>query len=389
LAGFNVWQAIHCGQALGCVDEYWAQFWVISYTDGYERRALLGQTIKYFFESKINYATLNYLATFNALAILLFIYFSYFNNFTKSKYWILPLLIILSGPTTTVLFEVLGDPLHISFLIVLLYSMVAYSSRKTFSLISGLISSVLVVLIHEASILLFLPSIYLIYCITQDTRFDFWKVLFAIVLLSTCFSLAFNNQLATQHTLGIISRDGSTIYPRNDALLSFTSLLKHEFYSYFGSINDFAIFLIKIIRVSLWPIGAILILINILGDKELLKIFLVLLIASLPLYIVAHDWGRFEIYTLLISIYISGLWSTKENRDTLKLNRQIDRVTNLLNNNLRVNKVSILYLSLFPLIYISYPYYRISGLELLNTIYLLLALAMASVMFFTNFIDEK
>jgi hypothetical protein len=32
---FNIIRAIHCGQNTGCVDPYWANFWLISYSDGY------------------------------------------------------------------------------------------------------------------------------------------------------------------------------------------------------------------------------------------------------------------------------------------------------------------------------------------------------------------
>lgn len=382
LACFNIRQAIHCGQNLGCIDGYWAQFWITSYTGGYQRRALLGQVVEYFFAGRIHYSTINILALINVLSMLLCVYIAYFKKYRASGYWFLPFLIVLSGPSTTVLFEVMGDSLHVSFLIVFLYAILAKRFNRVSALVSGLVSALLVVLIHEASIFLFLPAIYFIYCSTQEADFDFRKVFAVIFLLAAGYSLIFNNPPEImRHVVGIISKDSSVFYPANDALLSFTSLIGHEADSYFGSVKNFAVFLVKIFRVSIWPIAAIFIFVNIFRDNNLFGIFLTLLILSLPLYIVAHDWGRFEIYTFLNSIYLSGILSADGKKMCLSFNKPIARVTEIFNNFSSMVGIKPWCFGFFPMVYISHEAYRASGLNPVNTVYLLFGLAFSGMLF--------
>jgi hypothetical protein len=78
---FNVRRANHCGQNGGCIDAYWANFWLISYADGYERRALVGQVMRMLFGESMSYIILNVIAMAFVLFILSLVYYIFFPRF--------------------------------------------------------------------------------------------------------------------------------------------------------------------------------------------------------------------------------------------------------------------------------------------------------------------
>ena len=73
LAIFNVSQVLYCQQKLGCINEYWAQFWLTSFDDGYTRRAFLGQLMRKVFGLEIPYQYINILGFLTAGLILMFV----------------------------------------------------------------------------------------------------------------------------------------------------------------------------------------------------------------------------------------------------------------------------------------------------------------------------
>lgn len=70
LAVFNISQVLYCQQKLGCINEYWAQFWLTSFDDGYSRRALLGQLMRQLIGLEIPYQYINILGFLSAALIL-------------------------------------------------------------------------------------------------------------------------------------------------------------------------------------------------------------------------------------------------------------------------------------------------------------------------------
>jgi len=370
----NVKKTIHCGQLSGCVDTYWATFWLISYSDGYDRRALLGQIVEYLFGNSINHVSLNILAFSASLGILFLVYLKYF-SFHLRKSDLIPFLIILSGPTSTVFFEVLGDPLHFSFLLVLIYSFIASRVSNKVNVLFASLTAFTSILIHEASIFIILPAICVIYCITSRRQINYFVVSFLTIIFGIAFALIFNTQTPTGSGISLILKDSSVIHASTEALPSFTALLKDEITSYFGSLTNIVNLTFKILGVSVWPLLVIIVLLKFYKDMSLVKTFIPLLLLSSPLYAIAHDWGRFVIYTLLLSMYLSAVAQSMKYRvNTVKIVYPI-KLIRYLRTRLRIGSA----LFLFPLLFFAHPGYRINGLVLQNTIYVLASLALIFV----------
>jgi hypothetical protein len=374
LFAFNVTKALHCGQITGCVDMYWANYWLISYTDGFDRRALLGQVVRTLFRDPIQYVALNALAVAIAAIILCWIYWAYFSRqFGGGR--LVPFLIILSGPTSTIFFEVLGDPLHLSFLAVLCYSAVARAVPTVPNAILALLAACVVVLIHEASIFIFLPAIYLIFCITTGREASFVVAAVATVTLAIGIALALNAQMPTGRGLGLVVANGTIAHASVQVLPSFVVLLADELESHFGSLDALQNFACKVLGVSVWPLLALEVLERFHRNELVPKVFRSLLLLSLPLYVIAHDWGRFTIYTLMLSLLVSAVASGKESPGVSgKFLVRVDLPDPLKRKVFGQNLVL-----LFPLFYFAHPDYRLDGLTRDNLIYALAGLALVAL----------
>ena len=378
LAFYNSSLSIHCGQNLGCIDPYWAQFWTISYLDGYERRFLLGVIINLIYGNTVSYTSLNMLAFIISISTLSLIYFYYFKKYILNRLWIFCLLILLTGHTTTLFFEVLGDPLKVCFLIFLLYLFISKNLNKYYSLILGIFLFVVTMFIHEASIFLFYPALYLIFHFSFKIIPNFKYLILSIIIIAPLYAILFNDQIVVNHTLGILTSDGTIFVADKLALPSFAELLNQELKYYFSSLFGIILFLFKILRATFWPIFIVYLFTNLLEDKNLFKVFICLLSLSSPLYIIAHDWGRFEIYTLLLSLCLSRLQGNQNIGFSFNFLTKIE-------NALSCFPIQPFYLLGFlPFLYIATPIYRISGLSIINTVYFII-----SILFFFTLIFNK
>jgi hypothetical protein len=117
--------------------------------------------------------------------------------------------------------------------------------------------------------------------------------------------------------------------------------------------------------VTFWPILFLSVAYIFLKDRKSLKIFIILLLISLPLYVIAHDWGRFAIYSFFLSLICSFFYQEK----VINFGK-LDQGMDLLQSKLKLQYPVV---ALFPLLYISYDSYRIHGLSMANTIYIFMA----------------
>ena len=71
------------------------------------------------------------------------------------------------------------------------------------------------------------------------------------------------------------------------------------------------LFLIKPIRTLWIPVCSFFVISRATGDRIFntcfLRTWLFLMLCSFPLYIIAHDWGRFAVYTFWIAFYSSSI----------------------------------------------------------------------------------
>jgi hypothetical protein len=365
LAVFNISQVLYCQQQLGCINEYWAQFWLTSFDDGYSRRAFLGQLMRQMIGLEIPFLYINFLGFFTATFILGFVLNWYFRQYLI-KNWTIPCAMLMSGPSATLLFEVLIDPLQICFIILLPFLFIQrYSS---IALMYGLIASVIMIAIHEASIFIFVPAIFLIYIFANKKQLKIKNIFLYTACIALLYAIALNSQIVDVHTMAIVAKDGSLFTLYKSSLPSFSSLLQEEMLFYFGSFKGVIYFFLKILRVTFWPLLFLCVVFVFLKDRKSLRIFLILLLVSSPLYLIAHDWGRFAIYSFLLSLICSFFYGGE--------GINLGKLDNVIDFYLEKFQTQYSFVALFPLLYISYDSYRIHGLSLANTIYILMAISL-------------
>ena len=364
LAIFNISQVLYCQQKLGCINEYWAQFWLTSFDDGYSRRAFLGQLMRQLIGVEIPYQYINVLGFLSAALILGFLLVWYFRQYLKER-WVIPCAMLMSGPSATLLFEVLADPLQICFIVLLPFLFI--QRYRFIALAYGLFAGVIMIAIHEASIFIFIPAIFLIYQLSNNQQLNIKNIIFFVAIIALLYAVALDSQIVDAHSMSILAKDGSVFTLYQSSLPSFGTLLRDEILFYFGSVKGIIYFLLKILRVTFWPILFLFVAYIFLKDRKSLKIFIILLLISSPLYVIAHDWGRFVIYSFILSLICSFFYLGKE----ISFGRLDEKIDVL------VRKLKLQYpvVALFPLLYISYDSYRIHGLSMANTIYIFMATA--------------
>lgn len=198
-------------------------------------------------------------------------------------------------------------------------------------------------------------------------QFKILNIIFYVAGIALLYAVGLDRQIVDIHSMSIIDKDGSAFTLYKSSLPSFGALLQEELLFYFGSLKGIIYFLSKILRVIFWPILFLCVALVFLKDKKSLRIFLILLFISSPLYLIAHDWGRFAIYSFLLALITSSFYNEKG----INLGR-LDKVIDDLGEKF---KPQFSVVALFPLLYISYDSYRIHGLSLANTIYIVTAIA--------------
>jgi hypothetical protein len=302
LAIFNISQVLYCQQKLGCINEYWAQFWLTSFDDGYSRRALLGQLMRWLIGVEIPYQYINILGFLAAVLILGFLLVWYFRQYLKER-WVIPCAMLMSGPSATLLFEVLADPLQLCFIVLLPFLFI--QKYRFIALAYGLVAGVVMIAIHEASIFIFIPAVFLIYQLSNSRGLKIKNIIFYVVIIASLYMFVLDSQIVDAHSMSILAKDGSVFTLYQSSLPSFGTLLQEELLFYFGSLKGIIYFLLKILRVTFWPILFLSVAYVFLKDRKSLKIFIILLLISSPLYVIAHDWGRFAIYSFFLSLICS------------------------------------------------------------------------------------
>lgn len=209
--------------------------------------------------------------------------------------------------------------------------------------------------------------LFLIYQSYDGHQLKIKKVIFYVAIIALLYAVALDSQMVDAHSMSILAKDGSVFTLYQSSLPSFLTLLQQEILFYFGSVKGVVYFFLKIFRVTFWPILFLSVSFVFLKDRRSLKIFIILLLISSPLYVIAHDWGRFAMYTFFLAL-ICSFFSQGEDINFGRLEQRID---------LLISKLKLQYsvVALFPLLYISYDSYRIHGLSMANTIYIFMATA--------------
>lgn len=322
---YSFWLSNHCRfkNPTICVDGYWLDHWLVNYSQGLTRRGLLGEIIKQLLGSELNIVVINLLCFVTILIIFLVIFSNLYQriNSNHGKVGIFFVVAVLAAtPLTSVFFETLGDPLHLillSYLIIIpiIISMESRLWRIFLTFVTVFISA----LIHEASLFLFMPA-YLL-AMQKDSSILRYKKSFTIfllflipvvVILLTSSSMSDTKFQLLRESIRAVNPITGKIYQPDIVLKqSFLELLKLEAELYFSSYKSTFFFVVKPITTLWVPLCSFFVISRATKDRifntYFLKTWLFLMLCSFPLYVIAHDWGRFAIYSFWIAFYFASI----------------------------------------------------------------------------------
>ena len=322
----------HCSlRAAQCIGGYWLDHWLIGYDLGFSRRGLLGWAHKLLVGESLNIQALHLFSYFLIALVFFFVYKSLREmvGVTTSKKLIA---LMFALPILSVFFETLSDPIH---LCIGVYGVscifIAKSRIKWINAIVAISTVILTSLVHEASLFLIAPSFVML---ATSGRHGIPRVKLAFIATFVIYfaSLVIYFLLMPKDSFegGEALKSGAVraynIFTGNVYTYSgsqsatFMDLLRGEYNLYFGSLKSFVRFILKPIGTGLVPISFLLLVSCLTKARQtaaiLWRIWIFIGLSSFPLYVIAHDWGRFAIYNLIVlfistlSLNISSIFST-------------------------------------------------------------------------------
>lgn len=307
-------------------DAYWALHWSRDYSSGFVRRGLLGEVLRTLGIDSTDYLFITFLAWFISLALALLLIEAAFRlsrGLDKLEAYLLLLVLTMSPATVGLIAETTGDPLQLLLGAYLGLHWLMYVARPAgpwwtgglfglFGLIAGLI--------HEASIFLLFPAALITAFVLVRTTAA--RIAAGAYLLGSAIAVG-GVILVTQQATGPIP--GGYIHvgaarmamPHN-SFPSFTELLAVEnAYNFGRGLVGYAVFAKRLIGSLLVPfflaclVGAVSFgaeNYNPTDRKRVWATFAIPILLSAPLYLIAHDWGRFAGLALMESLILLGLW---------------------------------------------------------------------------------
>jgi len=304
----------HRWSSSGAVETYWARFWMLGYSDGASRRALLGQLVRWTVGAEVSWLTLSAVGiavTGGVLGLVAVPYARLHTPYGVRATWrqqtafesVAAIALVFSGAAAVVPLQLIGDPLQVALLLALGYGIAAPKLGARWRAPVAIAVGAVAVLVHEASAFLVVPFLYATAC-NQLRGVSAGKVV-ALVTLAAAAPIGLSH-LLVQHTLGhgtsLRLMDGSLFTVTENPLPSLGTLWHEEVVARFGSIRGIAKTASFVPRIGLPIIAAVVALTGLCRDVTLPRRFTYLMVCSLPLYVIAHDWGRFATYSLLLAI---------------------------------------------------------------------------------------
>ena len=307
-----------------CVDPYWMDHYLHDYAQGFARRGLTGEIARRVLGAPLSIVGLNVASFLAVLGTLWLLGAALWPHLSRPAR-VVVLAILATSPVASLFFETLGDPLQGLILIHLLAFPWVLRMRRIPArvvLMAGLI--LFGALIHEASLFLISPALVLAITGLPARGRDGWRILLmlAVVPLMVTAGLvallpdAGRVQADASAPAAVNELTGSSYVYAGSLASSYAKLLTGEKERYFGSVRNVIKASLKPIQVSWVPCWAFMLISGCAQARRfrtaLLKSWGLLMAASLPLYVIGHDWGRFTIYTLVLSVYTACLLTSGE-----------------------------------------------------------------------------
>ena len=292
------------------IDPYWIGFYVTSYGDHYRRRALIGTLCRLVAPHGISVLAINIVAIV-VLCSLIFLLIKAWQHLELDNTFRgrLFTFAFFAAPFIGLLWEVLGDTLQIAFL---LFSAVLLLARdrienRAILVALGAVLICLAFFIHEASIFFLAPVLpFFLQRKPQPRDFIIPTVLLgALVLLSAAWShvqpnLTYSAILFPQH--------GHFADPIETP--DFKTLILLEKQEDFSSKRATIHFGIKILRIAALAFVGLIALVTAFSRSGFERFIATLACTGLyclPLFVIAHDWGRFLCYAFMLAILAAAI----------------------------------------------------------------------------------
>jgi hypothetical protein len=287
------------------VGAYWAGFYAVTYQDGFRRRALLGTICRLISPSGVSVLAINMMAFATLAALLLLVARSYLKlEPNSSTHFMLFSFALFASPTVGISIDVLGDTLQIALLLfcVGMFILTRYTQKRSLPLLGGLALIALAFFIHEASVFFLAPALPFFLSPTPRLRsFILPSLLLAgMLVLSGKWS-----HLNPTPSYPILS------FPHERPLVGlvstpdFKTLLAIEQHKYLSSPKSASVLLAKLSRpfaLGFVTLSALAISLGRSTFDRMLFVFAVIFLYCVPLWVVAHDWGRFVCYCFFLAV---------------------------------------------------------------------------------------
>ena len=299
---------------------YWAFQWPRDYSHGFVRRGLLGEIVRRIGLDNANYLTVTLISWLISFALFLLLARSthcLIRGFSADQAILLTLILLLSPTTTGMLIEIVGDPLLTVLLLYLLLHLLLTSFTlhpvAEFALCAffGAFS----VLIHEASLFFFAPAFGIV-CLLLRSRRDYAAV---TGYLAGAIPAVLFTVLATQHNaptaIPALHWRGIQAFAAADQYPSFSTLIATDNAANFGhGFYGVVKMIYRFVSCLLLPSFIAFLLVRYRfgrSQADLRKATLTVLlpaICCLPLFLIAHDWGRFFAIQMMLIITHLAAW---------------------------------------------------------------------------------
>ena len=315
---------------------YWAFQWTRDYTHGFTRRGFLGELVRLVGLDNANYLAVTLLSW--CITLLLFLLFAQslrrlLGRVGRADSLQFTVLLLLSPLTVGMLIEIVGDPfLAVLVLYLLLHRLLARSRLSSLAeFLLCAVFGVVSILVHEASIFFFAPAIAIVCLFLRDDRkyaaligYLAGAIPCVILVVFATQHAAVTGQLPSLHWHGIIVPEPIGQYP------SFSALVATDDAANFGhGIYGICKMIYRFVGCLILPAFLSILLVRFRfgrsrsATRTAAYAILLPALCCLPLFLIAHDWGRFFSFQFILASAHLSAWKTGENIDALPIPQPI------------------------------------------------------------------
>jgi hypothetical protein len=290
-----------------CMSPYFLEAWLLPPAQGFYVRGLLGTLTHLLARTGPDVVVLNLIALafgiFIVAALVIWLY-----KQATSPWARLAIAVLVSTPLCAAFFAQLGDPLSVVFALFLVTAFYLQgSASRSGRMIVGTAFCLLAVAIHEASIFLFLPPLVLIIAVPRHldmaAYFKYLLIAAPFLLLAVLTNTV---RAPDPHYLAFNSLSGEILQHLAKPFPSYREMFPQVWAYYVSTPRRASIFALKFARVWPFQLLAMVLVSGLIARREstraLWRNWLYLYLCSIPLYLVAVDWGRFSTITFWVGI---------------------------------------------------------------------------------------